>query len=63
MSKPSQSLEVAACVTSLVYHPEEPSILAAGLFNGIYFINFNEWKASEKQKILTCKLKIFTTIF
>lgn len=37
MSKPNQSLEVAACVTSLSYHPEEPSILAAGLFNGILF--------------------------
>lgn len=27
-------LPTSACVTSLAYHPTEPSIIAAGLFNG-----------------------------
>lgn len=31
---PSKSLEVSSCITSLLYHPEEPSIISAGLFNG-----------------------------
>lgn len=31
---PSKILETNACVTTLSYHPSEPSILAAGLFNG-----------------------------
>lgn len=34
-----RSLELNACVTALSYHPTEPSILAAGLFNGNYFGN------------------------
>lgn len=34
MSKPNRTLEASACITSLEYHPDEPSILAAGLFNG-----------------------------
>ncbi|XP_033214253.1 WD repeat-containing protein 34-like [Belonocnema kinseyi] len=33
-SAPNKVLEVNSCVTSLLYHPSEPSILAAGLFNG-----------------------------
>ncbi|XP_046746328.1 cytoplasmic dynein 2 intermediate chain 2-like isoform X4 [Diprion similis] len=32
-STPNRSLEVNSCVTALSYHPVEPSILAAGLFN------------------------------
>ena len=31
---PSKTLATNACVTSLAYHPTEPSIIAAGLFNG-----------------------------
>lgn len=31
-------LEVNSCVTCLSYHPSEPSILAAGLFNGFVLI-------------------------
>ena len=31
---PAKSLEIQSCVTKLSYHPTEPSILAAGLFNG-----------------------------
>ncbi|KAI4489761.1 hypothetical protein M0804_003943 [Polistes exclamans] len=31
---PNTTLEVNSCVTALSYHPVEPSILAAGLFNG-----------------------------
>ncbi|XP_034179867.2 cytoplasmic dynein 2 intermediate chain 2 [Osmia lignaria lignaria] len=31
---PSKTLETNACVTTLLYHPTEPSIIAAGLFNG-----------------------------
>lgn len=31
---PSKTLETNACVTTLAYHPTEPSIIAAGLFNG-----------------------------
>lgn len=31
---PQQTLEINSCVTSLSYHPMEPSILAAGLYNG-----------------------------
>ncbi|KZC13094.1 WD repeat-containing protein 34 [Dufourea novaeangliae] len=31
---PNKILEINACVTTLAYHPTEPSILAAGLFNG-----------------------------
>ncbi|XP_011499211.1 PREDICTED: WD repeat-containing protein 34-like [Ceratosolen solmsi marchali] len=34
ISTPCKTLEVPSCVTSLVYHPEEPSIIVAGLFNG-----------------------------
>lgn len=30
----NKTLEVNSCVTTLSYHPVEPSILAAGLFNG-----------------------------
>lgn len=30
----NKSLEVNSCVTTLSYHPMEPSILATGLFNG-----------------------------
>ncbi|XP_003701421.1 cytoplasmic dynein 2 intermediate chain 2 [Megachile rotundata] len=30
----NKTLETNACVTTLVYHPTEPSIIAAGLFNG-----------------------------
>lgn len=29
-----KTVETQACVTALSYHPTEPSILAAGLFNG-----------------------------
>ncbi|XP_015184133.1 PREDICTED: WD repeat-containing protein 34-like [Polistes dominula] len=31
---PNKTLEVNSCVTTLSYHPVEPSILAAGLLNG-----------------------------
>lgn len=31
---PNKTLETNACVTMLAYHPSEPSIIAAGLFNG-----------------------------
>ncbi|XP_012289001.1 WD repeat-containing protein 34 isoform X2 [Orussus abietinus] len=31
---PSKVLELNACVTLLAYHPTEPSVVAAGLFNG-----------------------------
>ncbi|XP_076759586.1 cytoplasmic dynein 2 intermediate chain 2 [Xylocopa sonorina] len=31
---PNKTLETNACVTTLAYHPSEPSIIAAGLFNG-----------------------------
>ncbi|KOC71025.1 WD repeat-containing protein 34 [Habropoda laboriosa] len=31
---PNKTLETNACVTTLAYHPTEPSIIAAGLFNG-----------------------------
>ncbi|XP_076650747.1 cytoplasmic dynein 2 intermediate chain 2 [Halictus rubicundus] len=31
---PNKTLETNACVTTLAYHPTEPSILAVGLFNG-----------------------------
>ncbi|KAG6795177.1 WD repeat-containing protein 34 [Apis mellifera caucasica] len=31
---PKKTLETNACVTTLVYHPTEPSIIAIGLFNG-----------------------------
>ncbi|XP_043289383.1 cytoplasmic dynein 2 intermediate chain 2-like [Venturia canescens] len=31
---PNKTLEVQSCVTNLAYHPTEPAILAAGLFNG-----------------------------
>ncbi|XP_051174110.1 cytoplasmic dynein 2 intermediate chain 2-like [Leptopilina boulardi] len=31
---PNKVLEVNSCITSILYHPQEPSILAAGLFNG-----------------------------
>ena len=34
-SAPNKVLETNSCVTSLLYHPHEPSILAAGLFNGM----------------------------
>ena len=34
MSVPNKTLEINSCCTYLLYHPEEPSILAAGLFNG-----------------------------
>lgn len=31
---PNKTLETNACITTLAYHPTEPSIIAAGLFNG-----------------------------
>lgn len=31
---PNKTLETNACVTTLAYHPTEPSIIAVGLFNG-----------------------------
>lgn len=31
---PCKILETNACITTLAYHPTEPSIIAAGLFNG-----------------------------
>ncbi|XP_076241568.1 cytoplasmic dynein 2 intermediate chain 2 [Calliopsis andreniformis] len=31
---PQKTLETNACVTALAYHPTEPSIIVAGLFNG-----------------------------
>ncbi|CAD1473974.1 unnamed protein product, partial [Heterotrigona itama] len=31
---PNKTLETNACVTTLAYHPTEPSIVAIGLFNG-----------------------------
>ncbi|XP_031843226.1 cytoplasmic dynein 2 intermediate chain 2 [Nomia melanderi] len=34
MDSPNKILETNACVTTLAYHPTEPSILAVGLFNG-----------------------------
>lgn len=33
-NNPNKILETNACVTTLVYHPTEPSIIAIGLFNG-----------------------------
>ncbi|KAL0103686.1 hypothetical protein PUN28_017742 [Cardiocondyla obscurior] len=35
---PAKTLETNGCVTTLCYHPTEPSILAAGLFNWDVFI-------------------------
>ncbi|XP_054011783.1 cytoplasmic dynein 2 intermediate chain 2-like [Hylaeus anthracinus] len=34
LNTPSKTLETNSCITSLAYHPNEPSIIAAGLFNG-----------------------------
>nr|XP_033324896.1 WD repeat-containing protein 34-like [Megalopta genalis]XP_033324897.1 WD repeat-containing protein 34-like [Megalopta genalis] len=34
INSPHKTLETNACVTTLAYHPTEPSILAVGLFNG-----------------------------
>ncbi|XP_076629968.1 cytoplasmic dynein 2 intermediate chain 2 [Colletes latitarsis] len=31
---PTKTLETNSCVTSLAYHPVDPSVIAAGLFNG-----------------------------
>ncbi|XP_012261873.2 cytoplasmic dynein 2 intermediate chain 2-like isoform X1 [Athalia rosae] len=43
----STTLQVNACVTTLAYHPTEPSILAAGLFNGdVLVCNLKEDKTS-----------------
>lgn len=31
---PNKTLETDSCVSTLAYHPTEPSVIAAGLFNG-----------------------------
>ncbi|XP_031784115.1 WD repeat-containing protein 34-like [Nasonia vitripennis] len=47
MSTPSKTLEASSCVTSLFYHPEEPSIIAAGLFNGDVLV----WNLRDESSI------------
>jgi len=36
--KPNVNIDVGACVTSLAFHPSNPSILAGGSFNGEIYI-------------------------
>ncbi|KAL7294875.1 hypothetical protein TKK_0011799 [Trichogramma kaykai] len=47
MTVPTKSLEVSSCVTTLLYHPDEPSILAAGLFDGDVMV----WNLREESLI------------
>lgn len=49
----SKTLETNACVTSLLYHPTEPSIVAAGLFSGDVLV-WNLRDNSSMTPLLVC---------
>jgi len=45
--KPNENIEVDNCLTSLAFHPTEPSILAGGTHDGMIYI----WKIFEEQPL------------
>ena len=47
-NKPDVSLDIPACVTALQWHPDLPSMIAVGAYNGIvYVIDFSQSRGKE----------------
>jgi WD40 repeat protein len=51
--KPNADIDVGNCVTSLAFHPENPTLLAGGTFNGEIFM----WNVFKSEPVV-CSSRI-----